>query len=77
MTVLASMTACQIGQAVIALLPLELQITLLEHHAKRLNTSVAINFKEGLVLSADHRWHQEFSRANGGGKRNEHPDMSG
>jgi len=71
------MTTCQIAQAVAALLPLELQITLLEHHAKRLNTSVAINFKDGLVLSADHRWHQEFARSNGGQKRSEHPDMTG
>ena len=75
--ILASMTACQIGRAVTALLPVEFQLVLLEFHAKRLNISISLNLKDGLPISADHRWHQEFSRSNGGKGRTEHPDMGG
>ena len=71
------MTACQIGQAVTALLPVEFQLVLLEFHAKRLNISISLNLKDGLPISADHRWHQEFGRGNGAKPRTEHPDMSG
>ena len=75
--ILASMTACQIGRAVLALLPLDFQVVLLETHAKRLNITMNLNFKDGLPISADHRWHQEFGRGNGNKERSEHPDMSG
>lgn len=73
----ASLTACQVSQAVAALLPMEFQLVLLEFHAKRLNISISLNLKDGLPISADHRWHQEFSRSNGGKGRTEHPDMGG
>ena len=75
--ILASMTTCQVAQAVAVLLPVEFQLVLLEFHAKRLNISISLNLKDGLPISADHRWHQEFVRGNGAKPRTEHPDMGG
>ena len=78
-----ALVLAEVGRRVLALLPVEVQIALVEVQAGRLTGSIAVNFKEGVILSSDHRpdWppavtHREYPRSCEA-RRTEHRDLAG